>query len=127
VTSLLDGYRFEYETDSRAIPKQFGTDATTVDRDRVLEYLRTHTTDVDLDEVVARWRGDLVEYGLDELSASPRTRTITEVRGESSMLQRGDESDTFMPLAHMRWPTGVPSMGHTGFAGTDALRPRPTG
>ena len=65
---LLNGYRFEYDDEIRAILKQFGTDETTVDEGAVLEYLRTHTTDIDLNEVIAKWRGDLVEYGLDRLS-----------------------------------------------------------
>ena len=65
---LLNGYRFEYDGEIRAILKQFGTDERTVDEDDVLEYLRTHTTEVDLNEVIARWRGDLIEYGLDKLS-----------------------------------------------------------
>ena len=65
---LLNGYRFEYDDEIREILKQFGTDETTVEKDHVLEYLRTHTTEIELNEVVEQWRGDLVEYGLDKLS-----------------------------------------------------------
>ncbi|MFC5368304.1 type II toxin-antitoxin system death-on-curing family toxin [Salinirubrum litoreum] len=65
---VLNGYRFEYDNDMRAILKQFGTDETTVDEDDVLEYLRTNTIEVDLNDVIAEWRGDLVEYGLDKLA-----------------------------------------------------------
>jgi death-on-curing protein len=65
---LLNGYRFEYDDEIRAILKQFGTDERSVDEDHVLDYLRTHTTEVDLNGVIAQWRGDLVEYGLDQLS-----------------------------------------------------------
>ena len=65
---LLNGYRFEYDDEIRAILKQFGMDETTVNEDHVLTYLRTHTTEIDLNDVIAQWRGDLVEYGLDRLS-----------------------------------------------------------
>ncbi|MFB6075077.1 MAG: type II toxin-antitoxin system death-on-curing family toxin [Haloarculaceae archaeon] len=65
---LLNGYRLDYDDEIREILKQFGTDETTVDEDRVLEYLRTHTTAVDLNDVVEQWRGDLVAYGLEQLS-----------------------------------------------------------
>ncbi|WP_229663761.1 type II toxin-antitoxin system death-on-curing family toxin [Halobellus salinus] len=65
---LLNGRQFEYDDEIREILTKFGTDATAVDEDEVLEYLRAHTTEVDLNEVVRRWRGDLVEYGLEQLS-----------------------------------------------------------
>ncbi|MDY6817818.1 MAG: type II toxin-antitoxin system death-on-curing family toxin [Halobacteriales archaeon] len=65
---LLNGYRLDYDDEIRKILKQFGTDETTVDKDHVLEYLRTHTMEADLNGVVGQWRDDLVAYGLDQLS-----------------------------------------------------------
>jgi death-on-curing protein len=47
---LLNGHRFDYDDEIRAILKQFGTDETAVEEARVLEYFRTHTTAVGPDE-----------------------------------------------------------------------------
>ena len=65
---LLNGYRLDYDNEIRRILKQLGTDETTVNEDRVTEYLRTRTTGVDLSEVIEQWRGDLIAHGLDQLS-----------------------------------------------------------
>jgi len=65
---LLNGYRFDYDDEIRAILKQFGIDETAVDEDHVLDYLRNRTKVVDLSEVVEQWRDGLVTHGLDQLA-----------------------------------------------------------
>lgn len=65
---LLNGYRFDYDDEVREILKEFGTDATAVDEEYVVEYLRTNTSPVDVNGVIAQWQGELVEYGLEQLS-----------------------------------------------------------
>jgi len=82
---LLNGYRFEYDDESRGILKQFRTDETTVDEDHVLEYLRTQTTEVDLNEVVEQWRGDLVRYGLDRLSDESSDERLSRPTDENQV------------------------------------------
>ena len=47
---LLNGCRFDYDDEIRAVLKQFGTDETAVEEASVLEYFRTHTTAVGPDE-----------------------------------------------------------------------------
>ena len=64
----LNGYRFSYDDEIRAILKEFGTDATAVDRDATLTYLRTHTEPIDLACELDAWRDELVRYGLDQLT-----------------------------------------------------------
>ena len=68
---FLNGYRFEYDDEIRAILKAFGRDEAKVDEDQVLGYLRTHTRRIDLTEAIEQWRDDLVRYGLDQLSDDP--------------------------------------------------------
>jgi death-on-curing protein len=41
----LNGYRFEYDNDIRAVLKNLGTDETRVDEGEIVAYLRTHTGD----------------------------------------------------------------------------------
>jgi death-on-curing protein len=65
---LLNGYEFDYDDDVRAVLKQFGTDERAVDREAVVEYLRSNTEAIDTGAVLDAWRDDLVEYGLDRLS-----------------------------------------------------------
>lgn len=65
---VLNGYRFEYDTEIRAILKQFGTDQTTVDTAETIEYLQSHTTEINLGDEIERWREDLIQYGLNELT-----------------------------------------------------------
>jgi death-on-curing protein len=65
---FLNGYRFEYTEEIRAILKQFGTDEATVDESEIVEYLRCHTEEIDLVDEIEAWREDLIRYGLDELT-----------------------------------------------------------
>lgn len=65
---VLNGYRFEYDTEIRAILKQLGTDQTTVDKAETIEYLQLHTTELDLRDEIEQWREDLIQYGLRELT-----------------------------------------------------------
>ncbi len=65
---LLNGYRFEYNTEIRVILKQFGTDETSVDEAETIEYFRTHAQQIDLKGELAEWRDELVQYGLNRLS-----------------------------------------------------------
>ncbi len=63
---LLNGHRFAYDDEIRAILKGFGTDEPP-DEDRVIEYLRTHTEEVELSDVIDQYRDDLIRHGLDRL------------------------------------------------------------
>jgi len=65
---LFNGYGFEYDDEISRILKQFGTDEGAVDRDGVLEYLRTHTEEIDLRNEVSELQEELVQYGLDQLA-----------------------------------------------------------
>lgn len=68
---LLNGYRFDYDNEIRSILKRAGTDQSTLSKEDVIEYLRTHTEPVDLNEVIERWRGDLIQHGFDQLTDEP--------------------------------------------------------
>jgi death-on-curing protein len=65
---FLNGYRFAYDNEIRAILKQFGTDERTVDEPDVVEYLRTHTEMLDLVGEIEQWRDDLLQYGVEQLT-----------------------------------------------------------
>lgn len=65
---FLNGYRFEYDDEIRSILKQFGTDEATVDEERTIEYLRSHTEELDLIGEIEDWREDLVQHGLEQLT-----------------------------------------------------------
>ena len=67
---FLNGYRFEYDDEIRALLKQFGTDEGNVDEAGVVEYLRSHSDQIDLAGEIETWREDLIRYGLDELTDS---------------------------------------------------------
>lgn len=56
---FLNGYRFEYDHDIRALLKRFGTDEADVDEAETVDYLRSHTAGVDLREIEG-WRATLV-------------------------------------------------------------------
>ena len=64
---FLNGYRFEYDDEIRAILKQFGTEEATVDETETVEYLRSHTEPVDLIDEIGDWREELIQYGVAEL------------------------------------------------------------
>lgn len=65
---FLNGHRFEYDDEIRALLKQFGTDAREVDESGSIEYLRSHTEELDLAGEIEQWRDDLIRLGLDELT-----------------------------------------------------------
>jgi death-on-curing protein len=65
---VLNGYRFEYDAEIRAILKEFGTDETAVDEADVIDYLETHAEPIDLRAELSTWREELLEYGLDRLT-----------------------------------------------------------
>lgn len=65
---FLNGYRFEYDNEIRAILKQFGTDETSVDEAETIEYLRSHTEELDLVGEIDEWRDELIQFGVDELT-----------------------------------------------------------
>jgi death-on-curing protein len=65
---FLNGHRFEYDDEIRAILKRFGTDEATVDETETVEYLRSHTEPVDLIGEIEDWREDLIQYGIEELT-----------------------------------------------------------
>ena len=65
---LLNGYRFEYDKEIRAILSRLGTDEANVDESEVVEYLRSHTVEIDLAGEIEEWRDDLIRYGLNELT-----------------------------------------------------------
>jgi death-on-curing protein len=65
---FLNGYRFEYDDEIRAILKRAGTDETAVDETETVEYLRSHTEQMELRDEIEQWRDDLVEYGLNQLT-----------------------------------------------------------
>jgi len=65
---FLNGYRFEYDDEIRAILKRFGTDEATVDEMETVEYLRSHTESVDLIGEIEDWREDLIQYGIEKLT-----------------------------------------------------------
>lgn len=65
---FLNGYQFEYDDEIRTILKRFGTDQTTVDEAKTLEYLRSNTDEINLANEIEQWRADLIRYGIDELT-----------------------------------------------------------
>lgn len=65
---FLNGYRFTYDDEIRAILQQFGTDQQTVEGDAVIRYLKAHTEPLDLPGAIEDWREDLIQYGLSELT-----------------------------------------------------------
>lgn len=65
---FLNGYRFEYDSEVRAILKGFGTDEAAVDEEDTTDYLRSHTEAFDLAGEIEAWRDELVRYGLSELT-----------------------------------------------------------
>jgi len=65
---FLNGYRFEYDNEIRTILRQFGTDAESVDEDKVCQYLRSNTAPLDLAGEISQWRDELVQYGVDQLT-----------------------------------------------------------
>jgi len=68
---FLNGYRFEYDAEIRAILKQFGTDEAAIDEEETIEYLRSHTEAVDLVGEIEAWRDDLIQYGIEQLTGDP--------------------------------------------------------
>lgn len=64
---LLNGYRFQYDTEIRGILKQFGTDEAKVTETDGVEYLQTNTEAVDLDTEISKWRDELIDHGLEQL------------------------------------------------------------
>ncbi|QAU13386.1 type II toxin-antitoxin system death-on-curing family toxin [Halorubrum sp. BOL3-1] len=65
---FLNGYRFEYDGEARAILKGFGTDEAAVDEEDTTDYLQSHTEALDLAGEIEAWRDELVRYGLSELT-----------------------------------------------------------
>jgi len=65
---FLNGYRFEYDSEVRAVLKGFGTDEAAVDEEETTDYLRSHTEALDLADEIEEWRDELVRYGLDQLT-----------------------------------------------------------
>lgn len=65
---FLNGCRFEYDDEIREVLKRLGTDEATVDEERTIEYLRSHTEELDLIGEIEDWREDLVQYGLKQLT-----------------------------------------------------------
>lgn len=65
---FLNGYRFEYDDEIRALLKRFGTDEATVDEKETIQYFRTHTEELDLVGEIEDWREDLIQYGLEQLT-----------------------------------------------------------
>ena len=68
---LLNGYRFDYDDEIRAILKRFGVDEADIDEREVVHYLREHTEQIDLGDAIDRWREDLVQFGFDQLRDDP--------------------------------------------------------
>lgn len=68
---FLNGYRFDYDNEIRAVLKQFGVDEAEVDERAVIDYLREHTEQIDLGNAIAQWREDLVQSGVDQLIDDP--------------------------------------------------------
>ncbi|GAA0515036.1 death on curing protein [Halorubrum aquaticum] len=65
---FLNGYRFEYDNEIRAVLKGFGTDEAAVDEEDTTEYLRSHTEELDLVGEIEEWRDEFIQYGLDQLT-----------------------------------------------------------
>lgn len=65
---FLNGYRFTYDDEIRAILKQFATNEQTVEQDTVRLYLETRTEPHDLPGAIENWREDLIQHGLDVLA-----------------------------------------------------------
>ncbi|MCU4719428.1 type II toxin-antitoxin system death-on-curing family toxin [Halapricum hydrolyticum] len=65
---FLNGYRFEYDDEIRGVLQRLGTDEATVDEERTIEYLRSHTEELDLIGEIEDWREDLIQYGLEQLN-----------------------------------------------------------
>lgn len=65
---VLNGYRFAYGEEVKDILKQFGTNEANVEKQYVLDYLRSHSERIILEETVEEWRDELLQYGLDRLS-----------------------------------------------------------
>ncbi|MDX1746539.1 MAG: type II toxin-antitoxin system death-on-curing family toxin [Halobacteriales archaeon] len=65
---VLNGYRLSYDEEIEGILKRFGSDEANVERQVVLDYLRSHTEHIALEDAVAQWRDDLLAYGVERLS-----------------------------------------------------------
>lgn len=65
---LLNGYRFSYDEGIRDILKRIASDEAEVERQVVLDYLRTHVEQIALEDAVDEWRDDLLAYGVERLS-----------------------------------------------------------
>ncbi len=81
---FLNGYRFEYDDEVRAILKRFGTDEAAVDEEDITEYLRSHTEKLDLAGEIEEWREELVRYGIDQLTGDSSDRTTNGLRSVRS-------------------------------------------
>lgn len=64
---FFNGFEFDYDHEIRTILTSLATDETSVDREQVLQYLRSTTEPIELDAEVDEWREDLVQRGLDRL------------------------------------------------------------
>lgn len=65
---FLNGYRFTYDDEIRAILKRFGTDQLSVDETETIEYLRSRTEEIELADEIRQWREGLIQHGLDALT-----------------------------------------------------------
>jgi death-on-curing protein len=74
---LFNGYDFRFDDRVREILRQFASDASSVEEDDVVEYLRETTTPIDVDDILGQWREELIQTGLrkfdDERSRTDRS------------------------------------------------------
>ena len=65
---FLNGYRFSYVEGIMDILKRISSDEAEVERQVVLDYLRSHVEQIALEDAVDEWRDDLLAYGVERLS-----------------------------------------------------------
>ena len=65
---FLNGYRFSYDEGIMDILKRISSDEAEVERQVVLDYLRSHVEQIALEDAVDEWRDDLLAYGVERLS-----------------------------------------------------------
>ncbi|SFR30399.1 death on curing protein [Halorubrum sodomense] len=95
---FLNGCRFEYDDEVRAILKAFGTDEAAMDEEGTTEYLRSRTGELDLAGEIDERRDELVNYGLDRLTGDSSDPTINGARSVRSGMTTEGGAETASPL-----------------------------
>jgi death-on-curing protein len=65
---FLNGYRFSHDEEIEDVLKRIASNEAEVERQVVLDYLRSYVEQITLEDAVDEWRDDLLAYRIERLS-----------------------------------------------------------